>query len=432
MKTFTRLCACIMILGLLTFASTAVFGEEPSPEVIDKTNWKKVEGLVPDPLLEWVKSGEFILRVDELTYDPAENWPPFFLEARKANVGKYALDEDDVIVDAKTGEMAKTILGAPFPEIDPADPKAAAKIIYNKHYTSFGAGNKRFTTNIAWLSRSNFEREVEGLFIEAYMTGFPGADKARNPKDMERYNIITVQKPYDLSGTSVMLWRYLSSQQDVNFSYVPAIRRVRRMTPANRSDGFLGSDFAQDDMAGYDGKTPAFEWKVVGEQEVLAPYAYTHPVPMSRTKKGEWLMDRGVEGIRYAYQEEGADVVGWCPMNTVYVKRHAWLIEAKAKDPYYNYGIQYLWIDKELWAPLYKLVHTRSGKFWKFLLITAIGMENKETKDRVMLAVDHLIVDASRDHATYTKQVDPSAILTMFADIDLNDFTLGGFQKYCK
>jgi len=432
MKTSTRLFACMTILGFLAFSGTPVFGEEASPEVIDKTNWEKIEGLVPDPLLEWVKNGDFILHVDELTYDPAEYWPPFFLEARTANIGKYALDENDVIVDTKTGKLVKSMVGTPFPKIDPADPKAAAKIIYNKHYVSFNAGNKRFTTNIAWLGRSSFEREVEGAFFEAYMTGYPGADQYPNPKDMERYNIITVRKPYDLAGTSVMLWRYLSSKQDVNFSYIPAIRRVRRMTPANRSDGFLGSDFAQDDMAGYDGKTPDFEWKVIGEREVLAPYAYTHPVPMSRTKKEEWMMDRGVEGIRYAYQEEGASVVGWCPMNTVYVKRHAWLIEAKAKDPYYNYGIQYLWIDKELWAPIYKLVHTRSGKFWKFLLITAIGMENAETKDRVMLAVDHLIVDASRDHATYTKQVDPAAILVVYADIDLNDFTLGGFQKYCK
>jgi hypothetical protein len=264
------------------------------------------------------------------------------------------------------------------------------------------------------------------------MTGFPGADKARNPKDMERYNIITVQKPYDLSGTSVMLWRYLSSKQDVNFSYIPAIRRVRRMTPANRSDGFLGSDFTQDDMAGYDGKTPAFEWKVIGEQEVLAPFAFTHPVQMSRTKKEEWMMDRGVEAIRYAFEEKDTTVAAWCPMNTVYVKRPVWLIEARAKDPYYNYGIQYLWIDKEVWAPWYKVIHTRAEKFWKFLLVTGIGMESADKKDRIMLAVDHLIVDSTRNHATYTQQVSPTAMLTMFADLELNDFTLGGFQKYCK
>jgi hypothetical protein len=420
------------LLGFLASSGTAVFGEEASTEVIDKTNWEKIEGLVPDPLLEWVKNGEFILRVDDLDYDPVEYWPPFVPESRTANIGKYALDENDVIVDAKTGELARSVVGIPFPKVDPADPKAATKIIYNKHYVSFNAGNKRFTTNIGWVGPSGVERYVEGFFIEAYLTGFPGAQKYPNPKDMERYNIITVRKPYDLSGTSVMLWRYLSSRQDVNFSYIPAIRRVRRMTPANRSDGFLGSDFTQDDMAGYDGKTPAFEWKVIGEQEVLAPFAFTHPVQMTRTKKEEWMMDRGVEAIRYAFEEKDTTVAAWCPMNTVYVKRPVWLIEARAIDPYYNYGIQYLWIDKEVWAPWYKVIHTRAEKFWKFLLVTGIGMESADKKDRIMLAVDHLIVDSTRNHATYTQQVSPTAILTMFADLELNDFTLGGFQKYCK
>ena len=143
-------------------------------------------------------------------------------------------------------------------------------------------------------------------------------------------------------------------------------------------------------------------------------------------------MDRGVEAIRYAFEEKDTTVAAWCPMNTVYVKRPVWLIEARAIDPYYNYGIQYLWIDKEVWAPWYKVIHTRAEKFWKFLLVTGIGMESADKKDRIMLAVDHLIVDSTRNHATYTQQVSPTAILTMFADLELNDFTLGGFQKYCK
>jgi hypothetical protein len=422
----------LILLGLLLFLRANLVAEEPSVEVIDKKNWKKAEGFVPECLLEWVKNGEFILRVAPLTYDPAEHLPSFVLESRTANIGKYELNEKDEIVDVKTGKLAKHIVGIPFPKVDPEDPKAATKIIYNKHYVGLNAGNKRFTTHIAWIGPSGFQREVEGLFIEAYLTGFPGADTYPNPRDMERYNIITVKKPYDLAGTSVMLWRYLSAKQDVNFSYVPAIRRVRRTTPANRSDGFLGSDFAQDDMAGYDGKTPAFEWKLIGERELLAPYASPRPVPISRTQKGEWVMDRGVEGIHYAYQEEGATVAAWCPMNNVYVKRPAWLIEAKSKDPYYNYGIQYLWVDKEIWWSMYKLVHTRANKFWKFLMVHQTGFENTATEDRIMLLSDHLIVDAVRDHATYTKQLHPSAIITMFADLDLHDFTLGGFQKYCK
>ena len=432
MKTSTRLCVSAIIFGLLVSLSGDLFAEEPSREIIDKTNWKKVEGLVPDPLPEWIEKGDFILNVQELNYDPAEYFMPFAVESRTANIGKYELNEDNEVVDAKTGKLATYIQGVPFPEIDPEDPKVAVKIMYNKEYLPYLMGYKRFTTIISWVGLSGLEREVEALFRDFYFTGFPGAKKYSNPKDMERYSIISVRKPYDLAGTSVMLWRYLANKQDVNFSHIPAIRRVRRTTPANRSDGFLGSDFTQDDILAYDGKIPAFEWKLVRKEDVLANFHSPDPVRMTPTEKEEWLMDRNVDPIRYGFMEESTTLVSWCPTNTVYTKRPAWVIEAKSKDPYYNYGIQYIWVDAELWTPLYKMVHDRTGKFWKFIMVTLVGLESMDKKDKLLVAVDHLIVDPRRDHATYLKITNPDSEFIFFADLDVNDFSLAGFQKYCK
>jgi hypothetical protein len=44
---------------------------------------------------------------------------------------------------------------------------------------------------------------------------------------------------------------------------------VRAVSPANRSDGFLGSDQSQDDGFFFDGKPEDFDWKVVGHKEAL-------------------------------------------------------------------------------------------------------------------------------------------------------------------
>ena len=431
METLKSFCGSILIIGLLLGLSGDLFADEPSLEVIDKTNWKKAEGLVPEPLLEWIRDGEFLVPVGQLDFDPLEYWPSFVLSSRQANVGKYGLNEDNVIVEAGTGQLARHIAGTPFPEVDPSDPKAATKIVYNKHYASFNTGNKRFTTISTWMGRSNFEREITILFLEAYLTGTPHSQKVRNPRDIERYNLVSVRSPYDLAGTAIMLWRYLSEKPDVNYSYIPAIRRVRRMTPANRSDGMLGSDLATDDAAGYDGKVPAFEWRLVGQAEALASYGFRKPLPVSQTEKGEWVFTPD-ESIRLAFQDENATVAAWCPMNTVYVKRPAWLIEAKAKDPYYNYGSQYIWIDRETWTPVCKVIHDRSGKFWKLLIITHVGLETEGGKEKGVLALDHLMIDTRRDHATYLRQLNPECRFTTFAEVDLNDFTLGGFQKYCK
>ncbi len=432
MKETRNLRTFLFILAFFLCTALQAIAGEPSVEVIDKTNWEKIKGLVPDPLPEWVKEGKFILTLQDLNYDPVEHFMPFAAESRSANVGRFDLSEENEVVDANTGKLAVHLEGFPFPKVDPADPKAAVKVMYNKQYLPYVIGYKRFTTIVSWVGRGGLEREVEALFRDFYFTGFPGANKHSNPKDMERYSIISVRSPYDLAGTSVMLWRYLANKQDVNFSYVPAIRRVRRTTPANRSDGFLGSDFTQDDILAYDGKIPAFEWKLVGKKDVLGNFHSPDPVRMTQTGKGEWLMDQNVDPIRYGFMEESTTLEPWCPTNTVYTRRPAWVIEAKSKDPYYNYGIQYIYVDAELWAPLYKLVHDRTGNFWKYIMVTMVGLESQDKKSKLLVAVDHLILDPRRDHATYLKITNPDSEFVFFADLDVNDFSLAGFQKYCK
>jgi hypothetical protein len=431
METLKSFCASILMIVLLLGVCADLFAEEKAAEVIDKTNWKKADGLVPEPLLEWIRVGEFLLPVGQLDFDPLEYWPSFVEASRQGNAGKYGLNEDDVIVDAETGQLARHIVGTPFPKVDSTDPKAATKIIYNKHYASFNTGNKRFTTVSTWLGRSGLEREITILFLEAYLTGTPGTREIPNPRDIERYNLVSVRSPYDLAGTTIMLWRYLSEKPDVNYSYIPAIRRVRRMTPANRSDGMLGSDMATDDAAGYDGKVPAFTWRLVGQSEALASYGFRKPLRVTQTENGEWEFTPD-EAIRLGFQDENATVAAWCPLSPVYVKRPVWVIEAKAEDPYYNYGTQYIWIDRETWTPVCKVIHDRSGKFWKLLIITHVGLETAGGEEKGLLALDHLMVDTRRDHATYLRQLNPACRFTTFAELDLNDFSLAGFQKYCK
>lgn len=46
------------------------------------------------------------------------------------------------------------------------------------------------------------------------------------------------------------------------------------------------------------------------------------------------------------------------------------ILEITAKDPYYGYGRQYLWMDKELFRAYYKEVYDRSGQYWKTFLLS--------------------------------------------------------------
>jgi hypothetical protein len=433
MKVSRPLCGSLTILMMLICLAPDLAAEEPSVKVIDKTNWEKAEGLVPDCLLEWVKKGEWTLPLGELNYDTAEYFTPYALESFTANVGKYDLNEEDIIVEAETGELAKLIIGFPFPKIDPEDPKAAIKIIYNKQYVTYVIGFKKFSTFVWWLGQNTgFEREISVIFHDAYLTGFPGAREYKNPKDVERYALISVKAPYDLAGTAQLMWRYLSAKADMNFAYVPAIRRVRRMSPANRSDGFVGSDFAVDDILAYDGKIPLFEWELVEKKEALVPFAGAEPVGAVVNAEGEWETARNRPTMRYGFQEKEWQGAPWAPLNPIYVKRPVWVLKAKSKDPYYNYGTQYIWVFADSWGPAYKMVHDRSEKFWKFLSATTAGYKTNDGKVKFLSWMDHVIVDTRREHATIISQLHPDTNLVFNAVLDLNDFSLAGFQKFCK
>lgn len=54
--------------------------------------------------------------------------------------------------------------------------------------------------------------------------------------------------PQDVRGTSFMNWSYQDGRDDSQWIYLPALRKVKRISAENKSDYFMGSDFTYDDM----------------------------------------------------------------------------------------------------------------------------------------------------------------------------------------
>ena len=69
MKMKKRLLACLISLCLLGGIPAIASADVAPGDVVDKSNWEKVEGLVPGSVLDWVKTGDIIMNVAELEYD---------------------------------------------------------------------------------------------------------------------------------------------------------------------------------------------------------------------------------------------------------------------------------------------------------------------------------------------------------------------------
>jgi hypothetical protein len=203
-----------------------------------------------------------------------------------------------------------------------------------------------------WVGRRGLERQAVMESKTLYYEGAPPARApAANPLGLAAQQIAEVTSPADLNGTTSLAWRYRAADQpDQTWTYVPALRRIRQVSPANRSDGFLGSDLSQDDGAFFDGKPEDFEWKLVGEREglILAdPRSLAGEVKRTVLDDGT-LTDGWPAGQRViGYQDPEWTGLPWAPRAPVLVRRKLWVVEATPRDPYYLFRRIEITLDQE-------------------------------------------------------------------------------------
>jgi hypothetical protein len=129
---------------------------------------------------------------------------------------------------------------------------------------------------------------------------------------------------------------------------VPALRRVRAISPANRSDGFLGSDMCQDDGPFFTGKPEDFTWKLVGEADQLR---LVDPINLEGKAGNEWLPGGGWRAIWpdmpfIGYMDPDWKGIAWAPRTAGLAQRRFYVVEGVPKDRYYLFGKLELYVDK--------------------------------------------------------------------------------------
>jgi Protein of unknown function (DUF1329) len=329
-------------------AKAAPAGQLKPGMVLDQSDWQLAKDLLPPEILDHYKKGEYINPIVQWT-DDMNVWPEDFLAASKKNAGLYDIGSDGQVIEKATGKQPDYILGFPFPTIDPNDPKAASKILWNYVYRTFYWGDSRNMSQLNWINPHALERRVDVEASFSYFDGIPIQDRKKNPENFSVQFLTVVKSPADVNGTASLSWRYRDpTKRDSTWAYVPALRRVRAVSPANRSDGFLGSDMSQDDGPFFDGKPEDFTWKVIGSKDqlrIVDPVSLQHKADVIWLDSGGWRANwQDIPFI--GYMDPNWKGVGWAPRTGALAVRPHWLIEGVPKDKYYLYGRLELYIDK--------------------------------------------------------------------------------------
>ncbi len=340
----------VLALGLTLAAAAPAAAELGKGSVLDQSSWQEAKDLLPPEMLRHYEEGRFHMKIEEIvpgSYALDES----FWKAAKQNDGKYKVDEHGSLVEVATGKVPDYLYGAPFASIDPADPQAALKVLWNFEYAYWSNGSNRLPARLLWLDEGSSSpvRSISLLTVAKVIEG--NRVREDNPQQYSRVDRNYLSEPADLHGSATLGWRYKDpTKRDSQWAYVPALRRVRAVSPANRSDGVFGSEMTQDDgFNGFDAKPEDFTYRLVATKDeymMFSPEAVAGKIPFRPSATGRgWSFDTPV--TRWGFEQPDNKEMPWVPLDLVLAKRPVWVIEAVPKDQYYLYGKLLISIDRE-------------------------------------------------------------------------------------
>ncbi len=89
-----------------------------------------------------------------------------------------------------------------------------------------------------------------------------GSTRLQDGSD-DNMRLVRFQSPADIKGTSILLVEHAQADDDM-WLYLPALGKVRRLSAANKKDGFVGTDFSYADVIGY--KPEQWTHRITGEE----------------------------------------------------------------------------------------------------------------------------------------------------------------------
>jgi hypothetical protein len=369
------------VATVLLSAAVALADVQPG-DVITKENVNKAQGLIGPGLTWCVEHGMTMNIVPTKSVE----WPRAYRAATEAYSGQVQLAAD-------RNTLENYVAGIPFPNIDPNDPDAAIKIMWNYQYKPLITDDVLMrdfqvpSGPLTYTSPMVPDREFTiGDMRRLYYNGRLFVDpkpEMPNPDGIRYKEILSpVVSPFDMKGVGALYFRYLSAaRQDDSWLYVPAVRRVRRMSTSQRSDALFGQDADQDSFWGFSGHIAWSEWKLLGIKEVLGVLHRQHFRPQ-----------RCPDGADFAYCDN-------------WEKRRAYVIEGVSKLPQYAYGKRVLYIDTEAWIVMNSDIYDKRGELWKvwieyFSYRKQGDPASKVTYEDEMGFTSAVMIDTQMDHAT--------------------------------
>ncbi len=280
---------------------------------------------------------QFAGRMPEFEIIPTRQYyfPLPIAEMTKKNMSKVKLDANGYLIQS-TWEG-----GYPFPK--PSGPFKAQQVMYNleKNYMSFGMNHYMTCRLIGYNGSMKIDFDGKLVIKHMRLTGraveepFGYYDtRAKQLREMDQI-LMTFEAPRDQAGQAVQMTKYSDNEKpDQNLVYIPAFRRIRKMSGTDTQDAIGGQDIIYDDTNGWAQKlTPnryPYKFEILEEREYLT---------VAPTVDGaEWISSKNSEFKNIRLERRPLYVVRLTQLdkNYVYSKRLIYL----DKETFYLHHIE--------------------------------------------------------------------------------------------
>jgi hypothetical protein len=343
---------CSLLAAALVIGTVGLgWAADPKPgDVITKENMAQYEEYL-SPSVHWML--EHGLRMEVGVYKKVE-WPKIYKEATEKYSGQVKISADG-------REVYNLVAGMPFPNVDINDPLAGTKAMWNMEYKPIYIDN----IGTEWIAElRNNKAEQERMFGSSFwrrmmwtgrMFSEPKPVVPHNPplRFSEQWGPLFL--PSDLKGAGVLNFRYMSADvPDDSYMYLPELRRVRRISVANRSDALWGSDFDIDMAWMWNAKLGYWTFRVLAVKDFLT------------------LAHSGKYGTRdiWCHPLDGqGDITAAFPCGVKWEKRKHWVIEGIPTGySQYAYSKRVLYLDADNFGPYHNESYDQAGELWRTIV----------------------------------------------------------------
>ena len=252
-------------------------------------------------------------------------------------------------VDPANNQLIGWVAGQPFPR-----PKNGAELAWNLDRKCLVGDQYHFVADWYLFNRKGEqERSVTWHYWHLYYTGRtrnkPTPEVPGNNGLIRWKGQFTMLNPFDIKGYSCIRTRFEDvSKSDETFSYIPTIRRVRRMTGADVCDPILGTDLIMEDFELFMQKISGKMTFEMSEKLYLVPsYDYKFTPPFKSDFKG-------------GYRQRTWQI------------RPVYVLTINCNDPAYIYSKRVLIMEKQrqLGGGYYTNTYDTAGRPYRYQLYT--------------------------------------------------------------